>query len=241
MSKDKLFSKKSRRAGDFNFGRKTAAVFDDMLQRSVPFYPEMQRMVGELAADFSEPGTNIYDLGCSTCTTFRVLDRVVKKGVRFVGIDDSSDMLNQARKKLAQRRMRHEVKLVCADLNKGLRLENASVAILNLTLQFVRPLHRHKLIRSIADGLRKGGCLILIEKVLSKKSTLNRLFIDHYHAFKEHHGYSQMEISQKREALENVLIPYRTEENMELLLANGFSGCEIFFKWYNFCGLIALK
>jgi len=120
-------------------------------------------------------------------------------------------------------------------------MENASVAILTLTLQFVRPLYRHKLIRSIAEGLNKDGCLILIEKVLSKTSMLNRLFINYYHTFKVRNGYSRMEISQKREALENVLIPYRVEENVELLLNNGFSSCEIFFKWYNFCGFLALK
>ncbi len=241
MAKDKIFSKKSRRVGDFNFGRKTAAVFDDMLDRSVPFYGEIQRMMGEIAADFAEPGTHVYDLGCSTGTTFLMLDRFVKKGARFVGIDSSREMLAQARKKLARRRMRHEVSLVCADLNKEVPVENASVVILNLTLQFVRPLQRQRLVRDIADGTRKGGCLLLIEKVLSGNSTLNRLFIDHYHAFKERNGYSRMEISQKREALENVLIPYHVRENELLLLSNGFSSCEVFFKWYNFCGMLALK
>ena len=239
--KDKLFARKRHRVGDFNFGKKTAVVFDDMLGRSVPFYAEMQRMMGEMAADFAEPGTSVYDLGCSTCTTFLALDRAVKKEVLFVGVDSSPDMLSQARKKLSQRRMGHKVQLVCADLNKGIDVENASVVILNLTLQFVRPLYRHRLIRRVAGGIRKGGCLILIEKVLSKNSTLNRLFINYYHLFKERNGYSRMEISQKREALENVLIPYRVEENMEMLLNNGFSACEIFFKWYNFYGIIALK
>ena len=241
MRKDKIFSKKSRLIGDFNFGRKTAVVFDDMLHRSVPFYGEIQRMMAEITADFAEPGTNVYDLGCSTGTTFLMLDPLVKKGVRFVGLDSSPDMLAQARKKLARRRMRHEVSWVCADLNKEIRVENGSVAILNLTLQFVRPLRRDKLIRNIAQGMNKGGCLLLVEKVLSGNSTLNRLFIDHYHAFKERNGYSRMEISQKREALENVLIPYRVKENEEMLLSNGFSSCEVFFKWYNFCGMLALK
>ena len=212
-----------------------------MLLRSVPQYAEIQRMMGELAADFAEPGTDVYDLGCSTGTTFLALDRVVKKDVRFVGVDSSAEMLVQARKKLKGRHMRHEVKLVCADLNKSIRVENASAVILNLTLQFIRPLYRHRLIRNVADGLQKEGCLILIEKVLSRASVLNRLFIDHYHAFKQRNGYTRMEISQKREALENVLIPYRLEENMELLLNNGFSSCEVFFKWYNFCGIIAIK
>ena len=240
MPKDKIFAKK-RPVSDFNFGKETATVFDDMLIRSVPFYPEIQRMMGEIAGEFGVPGTNIYDLGCSTCSTFIALDPLVAKGVRFVGVDSSQEMLDRGRKKCAEYRVTHDVKLVRADLNQGVKISNASMAILNLTLQFVRPLHRHKLIRSIADGLKEDGCLVLVEKVLSKDSTLNRFFIKYYHTFKERNGYSRMEISRKREALENVLIPYRVEENRELLLNNGFSCCEIFFKWYNFCGLIAVK
>ena len=241
MKKDKIFARKKRLIKDFNFGKETAGVFDDMLLRSVPFYPEIQRMIGEIASDFAVEGTNIYDLGCSTCTTFIALDKMVQEGVQFVGIDSSNEMLARARQKLADHGVTRACELVCAYLNQGVQIENASMAILNLTLQFVRPLYRHKLISSIARGMNKDGCLVLVEKVLSGDSTLNRFFIKYYHAFKERNGYSEMEISQKREALENVLIPYRVEENRELLLNNGFSSCELFFKWYNFSGLIALK
>lgn len=240
-SKDKLFAKKRRLVKDFTFRGKTAVVFDDMLSRSVPFYAEMQRMVGEIATDFAVEGTNVYDLGCSTGNTFLALDPVVAGGVRFVGVDSSPEMLQKAREKLNASGMKRDVEFICADLNQGVQIANASMAILNLTLQFVRPLNRHRLISSIANGMNEDGCLILIEKVLSKDSMLNRFFIKYYYAFKERNGYSQMEISQKREALENVLVPYRVEENMALLLENGFSECEPFFKWYNFCGFIALK
>ena len=241
MDEDQIFAEKQRVIKDFNFGEKTAAVFDDMLSRSVPFYGEMQRMIGEIAAEFAVDGSAIYDLGCSTCTTFIALDRLVKQGVRFVGIDSSQAMLDKAREKLTQSGMTRDYELQCADLNQPIRVENASLVIMNLTLQFVRPLYREKLIQGIAAGTRKDGCLILIEKVLSKDSTLNRFFIKYYYAFKQRNGYSDLEISQKREALENVLIPYRVEENSELLTSNGFSHCALFFKWYNFCGLIAIK
>lgn len=240
-TKDRLFARRQRVIRDFNFGKHTAAVFDDMLLRSVPFYVEMQRMMMEMAADFAVEGTNLYDLGCSTGTTFLTLDPVVAKGVRFIGVDSSKDMLEKAQRKLKQAGLKHPCKFVHADLNKHVDIQNASVVVLNLTLQFIRPLHRHRLIRSIADGLNPNGCLLLIEKVLSRHSTLNRFFIKYYYEFKERNGYSKTEIAQKREALENVLIPYRLEENTELLLANGFSQCEAFFKWYNFCGLIAIK
>lgn len=241
MSKDKIFSKKSRRIEDFNFGGKTAAVFDDMLDRSVPFYAEIQRMIGEIAADFAVKGTNVYDLGCSTGTTFVALDRVLAPGVRFVGVDSSPEMLQKCREKLKGYGVRRPFRLVRADLNKPVSIRKASVVILNLTLQFVRPLYRHRLIESIARGVEKDGCLILIEKVLSRDSALNRFFINYYYGFKKRQGYSQLEISQKREALENVLIPYRVEENRELLLKAGFTQCDVFFKWYNFCGIIAIK
>ena len=241
MAKDKIFSKKRRVVNDFNFGKETAAVFDDMLDRSVPFYGEVHRMMGEIASDFSVEGTNIYDLGCSTGTTFLALDPAVPPGVRFIGIDSSAEMLKRAREKLTRHGMTREYELICADLNQGVQLENASMVIMDLTLQFIRPLYRHKLISSIASGMNDHGCLVLIEKVVSKDSMLNRLFIKYYYAFKQRHGYSEMEIAQKREALENVLVPYRIEENEELLLSHGFSECEVFFKWYNFCGLLAVK
>jgi len=238
---DRLFRKKRGRISDFTFGKRTAAVFDDMLDRSVPFYGEMQRMIGEIAADFAVEGTNLYDLGCSTGNTFLGLDRMVAKRVRFIGVDSSPDMLQRAKEKFRQHGLQHPHKLMCADLNRGVPVTNASVVIMNLTLQFVRPLRRQQLIKRLASGINDQGCLILVEKVLSPHSILNRLFIKYYYAFKERQGYSRMEIAQKREALENVLIPYRFQENQELLLSNGFKECDLFFKWYNFCGILALK
>ena len=241
MVKDKLFRRKQRLVKDFTFGKKTAGVFDDMLDRSVPFYEEIQRMISEIASDFATEGTNLYDLGCSTGNTFLRLDRAVPQDVRFIGVDSSPEMLRRAREKFRQRGLRHKYELICGDLNRGVQVTNASVVVMNLTLQFIRPLRRHQFMKSLADGINEQGCLILIEKVLSKHSVLNRLFIKYYYAFKERQGYSKMEIAQKREALENVLIPYRFEENQELLLHSGFSECDLFFKWYNFCGMIALK
>ena len=241
MGRDKIFSAKRPLVADFDFGKKTAAVFDDMLDRSVPFYAEVQRMIGEIAVDFAAEETTVYDLGCSTCNTFLTLDRILPGNIRFVGIDSSPEMLKRGREKLEKHGIRRPYELICADLNKPLPIENASVTIMNLTLQFVRPLHRHRLIESVAKGTRRDGCLVLIEKVLSRDSTLNRFFIKYYYAFKKRQGYSKLEISQKREALENVLIPYRVEENRELLLNSKFTQFDVFFKWYNFCGMIAVK
>ena len=239
--RDKIFNNKRRLIQNFNFDRETARVFDDMLNRSVPFYEEIQRMIGEIASDFAVPGTNLYDLGCSTCNTFLWIDPSVPKGVSFIGVDSSPEMLEKGRQKLRLTKTKRKFKLMHLDLNKRIPVKNASVVILNLTLQFIRPLYRERAIRSIASGLNEDGCLILVEKVLSQHSTINRLFIKYYYEFKKRNGYSELEIAQKREALENVLIPYHFDENRELLLKNGFKGCDMFFRWYNFCGMLALK
>jgi tRNA (cmo5U34)-methyltransferase len=241
MEKDEVFKHNMPRVDDFKFGKKVAAVFDDMLDRSVPFYAEIQRMIVEIAADFSADGTNIYDLGCSTGTTLLNLAQNLDAKVRFIGLDYSKEMLAKCQQKLAAHHFSREHELKCADLNQGVAIENASVVVMVLTLQFIRPLNRDRLIEDILRGLNENGCLILVEKVLGEDSMFNRLFIKYYYDLKKRQGYSELEIAQKREALENVLIPYKLLENRELLLKHGFRYCDVFFKWYNFCGMVAVK
>ncbi|MEA3211047.1 MAG: tRNA (cmo5U34)-methyltransferase [Chthoniobacter sp.] len=226
---------------DFAFGEKVASVFDDMLDRSVPFYTEMQRMIGEIAGDFGTAGSNVYDLGCSTGNTLLRLDSALPKDVKLIGVDYSPEMLERCRAKLTKVGIQRPYELIRADLNQGVRIENASMVLMVLILQFVRPLYRDALVRSVLEGLNENGCLILVEKVLGEDSLFNRLFINYYYELKKRHGYSELEISQKREALENVLIPYKLLENREMLLRAGFRYCDVFFKWYNFSAMIAVK
>jgi len=240
-SKDEVFKEGFRKPSDFKFSRKVARVFDDMVTRSVPFYEEMQRMIGELSADHYQDNTNIYDLGCSTGATLIQMNESVPPHIQFIGIDDSPDMLEKCREKLKEHGFERPVKLEVADLNGNVRLETASVVVLCLTLQFVRPINREKLLRSIYDGMVSGGALIIIEKILAEESTFNRDFIKYYYDMKRRNHYSEMEISQKREALENVLIPYKLSENIIMLREAGFSHVETFFKWYNFSGFITKK
>jgi len=238
---DRLFADPSAAPDDFRFDQKTASVFDDMVSRSVPFYHEFQRMTGEISADFAVEGTNLYDLGCATGTTLLALDTAVKSGVRFVGVDNSQEMLEKARTKLLARNCSRSVQLITADLHREQVVENASVVVMILTLQFVRPLHRERVVRHIWEGMNNQACLILVEKLTFDDSLFNRLFIQYYYDMKRRNGYSEVEISQKREALENVLIPYRLEENYELLQSVGFKHIEEFFRWYNFAGIVAVK
>jgi tRNA (cmo5U34)-methyltransferase len=241
MDKDEIFKNEARPIGDFNFNEEVATVFDDMLVRSVPYYQEIQRMIAEIACDFVVNGTNIYDLGCSTGTTLLNLNRHFGDRVRYTGVDYSDDMLEKCRRKLSDNQFSGEYELVCADLNNGISIENASVVLMVLSLQFIRPLYREKLMESILRGTIDNGCLIVVEKVLGEDSVFNRLFIKYYYEMKKRNGYSELEISKKRESLENVLIPYRLLENRELLLKQGFRYCDVFFKWYNFCGMVAVK
>ena len=149
--RDQIFAAPKPRATDFEFGRETAEVFDDMLARSVPMYAETQRMVGELVSDFAADGSNVYDLGCSTCTTFLDIDRVLpqERDVRFVGLDSSPEMLQRGREKLAAAGFTRPYELELCDFNQGVAVRNASVVLLVLTLQFVRPLYRDALLRSV--------------------------------------------------------------------------------------------
>jgi len=241
MSEDKVFNEEIKKASDFKFGTTVANVFDDMVNRSVPYYGEMQRMIAELAADHAQEGSYVYDLGCSTGTTMIGMNTLVPESIEFIGVDDSPEMLQKCDAKLKEIGFKRPYQLVNADLNKNVEIENASVVVLCLTLQFVRPIHRERLVKTIYDGLKPNGVLILIEKILAEESSFNRDFIKYYYDMKRRNHYSEMEISQKREALENVLVPYKLSEDNLLLREAGFAHVEVFFKWYNFAGLIAVK
>ncbi|MCD4781616.1 MAG: carboxy-S-adenosyl-L-methionine synthase CmoA [Candidatus Omnitrophica bacterium] len=241
MSEDKIFADDKEKINDFEFGEETAQVFDDMLDRSVPLYRELQRMIGEIANEFAQSDTNIVDLGCSTGITLLTLNKMVEKNVKLIGVDYSQAMLDKCKKNLIKGHVKKEYEFLCRDLNNGLVIKNASVVVLNLTLQFIRPLQRDLLIQHIYNGLVDNGCLILVEKVLGNDSVFNRTFIQFYYDMKQRNGYSELEIAQKREALENVLIPYRMSENDQMLHRNGFRYMDIFYKWYNFYGVIAMK
>lgn len=241
MSKDEVFKTPMTDVSDFKFDKKVVVVFDDMVTRSVPFYLEIQRMIAELASQYAIEKTNVFDLGCSTGTTLVNMNKAVADNIKFIGLDDSAQMLEQCRQNLINSGIKREFELINRDLNRGVRLENASVVVLCLTLQFIRPLYRVKLLEEIRAGMVDGGCLILVEKILAEESSLNRNFIKYYYDFKKRNHYSEMEISQKREALENVLVPYKLSEDIEMLHVAGFSHSEVFFKWYNFAGIISFK
>lgn len=243
MSGRDRFFRNATKVSGFTFNRKVANVFDDMVVRSVPFYLELQRMVGELAAVFYRPGTCVYDLGCSTGTTLLSLMHCIHdQRARFVGLDSSPPMLERARSTMARCRAHRDVTFIVGDLNKpDFSLHRASVITINWTLQFVRPTRRGALLKKICRALVDGGALILCEKILGEPEELNRLYVDLYYDFKRRSGYSELEIARKREALENVLVPCTVAENIDLLRSAGFRRVDPFFRWYNWAGLLAVK
>lgn len=236
---DRFFSEDIKQISDFKFGQDVVNVFDDMVNRSVPFYEEMQRMLAEQAGTFAQKDTVVYDLGCSTGTSMFYMDKTIDQSIPFVGLDNSQEMLNKCRARLEKLGVTREIILEEKDLNNKLEISNASVVVSCLTLQFVRPIYRKAVLKKIRKGIVGGGVFILIEKILAEESNFNRFFIDYYYNMKRRHNYSELEISQKREALENVLIPYKLSENLKMLEKAGFDHAEVFFKWYNFCGIIA--
>jgi len=242
--KDQVFLESTSRASDFAFDAEVAEVFDDMISRSVPFYHEQQRMIKDIAKKFWIPSTYVYDLGCSTATTLINLCGEIGDTALLVGYDNSSAMLERARIKIKEKGFENRIEVRYGDLNGDLSelfVNNASVVTMCFTLQFIRPLQRDNLIRKIYNGLVEGGVLVLAEKVLTNTTHMNRFFIEFYYDFKKRNGYSENEILRKREALENVLIPYRIEENLELFRRNGFDIVETFFQWYNFGGFLCVK
>jgi tRNA (cmo5U34)-methyltransferase len=218
MNRDNIFEDRAPRGSDFKFDADVAAVFDNMISRSVPFYAEQQRMIVEVVKRYWRPGSAIYDLGCATGTTLISLGRELDGSGRLVGYDNSDAMLQQAQGAVAAEGLGHCVELRLGDLERDaqtLRLDNAGVVLMCWTLQFVRPLQREALLSHIHESLADGGLLVVTEKVLSNARDLDPDFIDFYYAFKTQTGYSQTEIHRKRTALENVLVPYRIDENKE--------------------------
>jgi tRNA (cmo5U34)-methyltransferase len=234
---DKVFDKPIKE--QFSFNAEVALVFDDMLSRSVPYYHDVLKLVTAFSQNFLKDSSIVYDIGCSTGSTLIELIKKSPYAVKAYGIDTSSHMIDKAIAKAHAFGVQN-LEFICDDAF-NIDMRNADLVISNYTLQFIRPLMREKLIKKIYDSLDEGQVFIFSEKVISEDKLLNKIYIDEYYNFKKAQGYSEYEISQKREALENVLVPYSVEENTKMILDAGFKSCDILFKWYNFATFVAKK
>lgn len=226
---------------DFDFNERVVEVFDDMLDRSIPFYHEVINATAKLLSCYLKPGDTICDLGCATGTPLLEFARLLKKeNFQFIGIDSSPAMIEKAKLKTELYSQEESISYFQEDITKLDRPETGAF-ILNYTLQFIRPLQRQALVNRLYENLRPGGLLILSEKTICSDKRLNRSFIDIYHRFKRERGYSELEISRKREALENILVPFTIAENRRLLRNTGFEPVTPFFQWFNFSSFVAIK
>jgi tRNA (cmo5U34)-methyltransferase len=233
---DKVFAKPIKK--QFEFDEEVAAVFDDMLSRSVPFYKESQKITQFFALKALENGGLLYDLGCSTASLLLNIQRELDTDATLIGLDNSEAMLEQAKRKIDA--YGADIIVQNADI-LTYDYKEADVMVSNYTMQFIRPLVREELVKKIALSLKEGGFFIFSEKVISHHPKLNKDLIECYYDFKKEQGYSEYEIMQKREALENVLVPYSEDENITMAKNCGFSHCEVVFRWANFATFIAIK
>ncbi len=234
---DKVFTKPIKK--QFEFDEEVAEVFDDMLQRSVPFYKEAMEITKFFVLKNLCKDGLVYDLGCSTASLLLHVERELGFDAKLIGLDNSEAMLTRAKRK-CQAFGAKNINIEYADI-LNYDYKKADVFVSNYTLQFIRPLVREDLVKTIFSSLKDGGVFIFSEKVISHHSKLNKDLIECYYDFKKEQGYSEYEIMQKREALENVLVPYSEDENITMAKNCGFSHCEVVFRWANFATFIAIK
>lgn len=235
--RDEIFKDKLEK--QFEFDESVVSVFDDMIDRSVPFYREQISLIAHFASLSLSEGGRVYDLGSSTGNVLFELYKSIPSHTELIGLDSSLAMIERARLK-ARAYEACNIKFLHQDFLEYEFLPS-KVMIASWTMQFVRPLMRERMISKIYQSLEHNGIFLMSEKMVSSDKVLDRLMIERYHQYKATQGYSQIEINQKREALENVLVPYTQEENFSMLKNAGFKSVEILFKWVNFALLIARK
>ena len=239
--KDTLFAKPKDMIVDFEFDDSVATVFSDMIRRSVPGYGTLVTLTGLLAEQYVQPQTQVYDLGCSLgAITLSVLHRMRNTHCRIIAVDNSKAMVERCKQNIPQAFGNTSIEVRCADM-LDVEIQQASLVVINLTMQFIEPAQRLNLLRTIYDGLLTGGALILSEKIAFAKPK-EQTFQDNMHiAFKKANAYSELEISQKRTALENVLIPDSIETHVDRLHEAGFESVHQWFQCFNFVSFIAIK
>ncbi|BCD67872.1 carboxy-S-adenosyl-L-methionine synthase CmoA [Nitratiruptor sp. YY09-18] len=234
--RDKIFEKPVKKK--FEFDEEVAAVFDDMITRSVPFYEQNIHLISKLIIMNTKKGDLVYDLGSSTGSLLINIAKKSPHALELIGIDNAEAMVGRARKKA--KAFGVDISFEYGDILEY-PYKKAQVVVANYTLQFIRPIKREKFVRKIYETLEKGGIFIFSEKIISEDKRLDKQLIEIYHDFKREHGYSDYEIAQKREALENVLVPFTLQENLEMVKNCGFTHTEPIFRWANFATFIAKK
>ncbi|MEZ6061225.1 MAG: carboxy-S-adenosyl-L-methionine synthase CmoA [Planctomycetaceae bacterium] len=241
MTTDRIYSQPLSRIGQFEFDDQVASVFPDMIARSVPGYASILAMIEQFAAKYAVPGTDIYDLGCSLGAATFAMRRGAPADCTIHAVDSSAAMM--ARLRDALDRVPDSgcaVELHESDI-RDVQIRNASLVVLNLTLQFLPPSQRQPLLQKAVDGMRPGAALVLSEKICFDDPAEQQLMTGLHHEFKRAHGYSDLEIAQKRTAIENRLIPETLQTHILRLHAVGLQTAMLWFQCLNFASIVAVK
>jgi len=241
LKKDNIYAKPIREVKPFQFDENVAKVFPDMISRSVPGYDLIISMLVSITAKYVQPGSNCYDLGCSLgAATLSMMHGINQKDVRIIAVDNSYPMVKKCKSYLDLYHSPAEIDLICADI-RTIKIENASMVVMNFTLQFIEPEKRAEIIQRIYAGLKPGGVLVLSEKISFVDDGKQALNDDLHLNFKKQQGYSNLEISQKRSSLENVLIRDNLFTHKNRIMDAGFQSFEMWFRCFNFVSMLAVK
>ncbi|MEG3116277.1 carboxy-S-adenosyl-L-methionine synthase CmoA [Salinicola sp. 4072] len=239
--RDAIFSTPLDRVASFSFDEQVVACFPDMVRRSIPGYGQILGMLGVIAERHLRHGAHVYDLGCSLgAVGLALAGRLPADAFELTGVDLSPTMIARARETAAAESPDHRIQFVEGDI-RHLDYRPSGMIVLNFTLQFLPPADRDAVIARLFAALEPGGILVLSEKIVAEDEQENAWLVERYHDFKRANGYSDMEISQKRTALENVLVPDTLAAHHERLTRTGFSRVTTWFQYLNFASLVAFK
>lgn len=241
MNRDDLYSTPDGKDGAFEFDEAVARVFPDMLQRSIPGYPETITAIEMLARRHVQAASHCYDLGCSLgAATLAIRRGIEADDCRIIAVDKASAMVNRCRAIVARDKSSVPVEVILADL-RDVQIENASLVVMNYTLQFLPPGDRAAAIERIAGGMRDRGVFVLSEKIVDEDPAFDERLVQLHHDFKRRNAYSDLEIARKRAALENVLIPETVGAHVARLRNAGFRHAGVWLRWFNFVSILAIR
>lgn len=241
MLRDKIYATPRKTVSKFSFNEEVAAVFPDMIRRSVPGYDLLIDQIKVLTMYYERPDCNYYDLGCSWGAVSVAMGQVITaRGCHIIAVDNSLAMIKKCRLRFSKMNSSSTIHLICSDI-EDINIKRAQLVILNFTLQFIEPSGREYLLKKIYEGLLPGGLLILSEKIKASTGITQELYTEWHQAFKRYQGYSDLEISQKRTALEQVLVADTLQTHLKRLSSCGFSRTEPWFQCFNFVSMMAFK
>ena len=243
MERDQIYADADDKGGEkpFEFSESVARVFPDMLRRSIPGYAASIQAISSLTHRYARAGSNCYDLGCSLgAATLAMRHGIASAGCRILAVDNAPAMIRRCQEILDNDDGSVPVELICGDV-RDISIQNASVVVMNYTLQFLAPEHRQDMVNRIAAGTNPGGLFVLSEKVVHEDPAIESALVELHHEFKRRHAYSELEISRKRAALENVLVPDTTSQHLERLQRAGFRHTSVWLRYFNFISIIAIR